>query len=339
MVLFPVQERRLRWFLHCLFLPIVFILAISPTLVLNTIQFHSPFRTGYHFWIGNWPTAPPRFSLRYVPNNAALLWREFALRPQQFSAANTFGSGTVFVPAFILLVCVGAFFVRPNRFVICAFLSGLNFFAWTTSLGWGVDMRFYVPILILLVAVAVLPVVWASKNLLVAKRAPAALAIFVLFALACLGFPSRAVGNSPKVGGLEAWKALHFPGSPRQSPWFIAQKHFLQTFGRQPGIILADINPFYLNALWPEGLVAAHLDGETQQVIAFRDIHGYNRAQALAMAKRGLAQSLPVYALFVSKEEMEEKARRLPQVDGYEWVPAENPTAEAAILKLCPRKQ
>ena len=33
---------------------------------------------------------------------------------------------------------------------------------------------------------------------------------------------------------------------------------------------------------------------------------------------------------------MEEKAARLPQVDGYAWVLAENPTAEAAILKLSP---
>jgi hypothetical protein len=33
---------------------------------------------------------------------------------------------------------------------------------------------------------------------------------------------------------------------------------------------------------------------------------------------------------------MEEKVTRLPQVDGYAWVLGENPTAEAAILKLGP---
>jgi hypothetical protein len=90
-------------------------------------------------------------------------------------------------------------------------------------------------------------------------------------------------------------------------------------FDRQPGIVLADINPVYLNSLLPEGYVAAHLDG--QRIIAFRDVHGYDRAQALAFVKRGLAQSLPIYALFVSREEMEEKMARLPQVDGYNWVP------------------
>ena len=62
----------------------------------------------------------------------------------------------------------------------------------------------------------------------------------------------------------------------------------------------------------------------------------YNRAQAIALVKRGLDQSRPVYALFVSKKEMEEKAARLPQIEGYEWVLAEDPTAEAAILKLSP---
>ena len=57
------------------------------------------------------------------------------------------------------------------------------------------------------------------------------------------------------------------------------------------------------------------------------------------MLERGLAcKSLPVYAFFVSRREMEEKMVRLPHVDGYEWVLAEDPTAEAAILKLSPEQ-
>jgi|SRR5437870_5438649 len=47
--LFPAQEKRLRWFLHCILVSIAFVLAISPTLVLNAIQFHSPLKTGYDF--------------------------------------------------------------------------------------------------------------------------------------------------------------------------------------------------------------------------------------------------------------------------------------------------
>jgi len=50
MALFPIREMRWRWFLHCAALPVVFVLGASPLLMLNTIQFHSPFKTGYDFW-------------------------------------------------------------------------------------------------------------------------------------------------------------------------------------------------------------------------------------------------------------------------------------------------
>ena len=46
MALFPAKGMRVRWLLHCAVIPIVFVLAASPVLVLNTIQFHSPFKTG-----------------------------------------------------------------------------------------------------------------------------------------------------------------------------------------------------------------------------------------------------------------------------------------------------
>jgi len=47
-----------------------------------------------------------------------------------------------------------------------------------------------------------------------------------------------------------------------------------------------------------------------------------------------LDRTLPVYALFVSQKEMEEKKLRLPALDGYEWVPAETSTRDIVILKL-----
>jgi hypothetical protein len=342
MALFPIQGRRLRWFLHCFALMTVFALASSPSLVLNTIQFHSPFRTGYDFWLA--PIRSAIFSPRHIPDTAATLWRELTLHPKTWSAARDFGTGTSFVAPFILLVCVGMFFIRINRFVICAFLAGLSFFALTSSMvPWWVTMRFYLPLLIVLVAVAVLPVTWAVENLFVARRAVASLAIFVLFAAACLGYPSRSLSNTPEVvasgtqtegNRLQAWDALHFP-TPRPSPWLTAQRHFLEMFGRQPGIVLADINPLFLNALLPDSFVAAHLDGE--RYAGWRHVVTYDRAQALALVKRGLDESRPVYALFVSQKEMEEKAARLPQVDGHAWVVAENLPVEAVVLKLSPK--
>jgi len=347
MALFPGEGRRLRWLLHCVGIVIAFILAASPSLVLNTIQFHSPFKTGYSFWFAvDWPTRPGVVSPLYIPNNVAMLWRELTLHPQTLSAARFLGTGTSFVAPFILLVCVGMFFIRLNRFVICAFLAGSSFFALTSSLSpaW-VDLRYYLPLLILLVAVAVLPVTWAAENLFVARRAVSSLAIFVLFAAACLGYPSRSPFNTPQAvtsgtqtdwNRSQTWDAFYFPTpSVRSRGWLTAERHFVEMFGREPGIILADINPVVLNALLPDSFVAAHLDGERYAV--FRGGRTYDRGQALALVKHALDQSRPVYALFVSQKEMEENAVRLPQVDGYEWAVAENLPAEAVVLKLSPK--
>ena len=338
MALFPAKGTRLRWFLHCLALLIVFALAASPMLVLNSIQFHSPFKTGYHFWLNGWLEKHAFFSPHYIPGNAALLWKEFALQPHRFSATHIYGTGTAFVAAFILLICVGLFFVRVNRFVICAFLAGLSFLAATASYydRWA-DDRFYLPLLILLVAVAVLPVTWAAENLFVQKRLIAALGIFVLFAAACLGYPSRSGDNTAKTDRSQAWDALHFTTRPRQSPQFVAQRRFLEMFGRQPGIVLSDIDPVYLKTLLPDPFVSAPLDGKRYEL--WSKVLHYDGPKVVAQVKRGLDQSLPVYALFVSPKEMDEKASRLPQLDGYEWVAVENPAAEAVILKLSPRSQ
>ena len=160
--------------------------------MLNTIQFHSPLQTGYTYYLYPVLAKVPVFSLRYIPNNAAMLWRELALRPQQIVVASYFGTGTYFVPAFILLACVGVFFTRLNEFVICAYSAGLSFFALTISLA-VMDLRSYRPLLMLLVPVAVLPVTWAAENLVLPKRTIASLAIFVLFTAACLGYPSRSI--------------------------------------------------------------------------------------------------------------------------------------------------
>jgi Chitobiase/beta-hexosaminidase C-terminal domain len=324
MALFPPKGTRMRWFLHCLAIPIIFTLAASPVLILNTIQFHSPFKTGYDFWFPRWTENHLLFSFGYIPNNAATLWREFALRPHGYFVANIFGTGTCFVPAFVLLICAGLFFIRFSRFVGCAFLAGFSFFAAALSYKWGTDLRFYLPLMILLVGVAVLPVTWAAKNLVAGKRLVAAVAIFVLFAMACLGYPSRS-GELVETNRLQAWDALHFNNPPRRSIEFVAQKRLVELFGNQPGIVFSDIDPAYLNALWPEPFVAAPVDG--RDYATFSTFFHYDRAQATALVKRGLKQSLPIYALFVSQDEVDEEASRLPELDGYEW------TASAQLIQ------
>src|SRR5438552_8988808 len=129
MALFPAKGMRLRWFLHCLALPVVLVLAASPVLILNTIQFHSPFKTGYDYWVPCLVEEHLLFSLRYIPANIVRLWTELSMRPNIYSVAHIFGTGTCFVPAFILLTCVGLFFIQFSRFAVCAFLAGFSCFA------------------------------------------------------------------------------------------------------------------------------------------------------------------------------------------------------------------
>src|SRR4029453_4068085 len=117
MAVFPTKGMRLRWLLHCAAVAVIFLLAAGPVLVLNTIQFHSPFKTGYDFWIPYFGEKHLFFLIRYVPRNAGDLWKELSLQPHMYEAANIFGTGTSFVPAFILLSCVGMFFVRLSWFL------------------------------------------------------------------------------------------------------------------------------------------------------------------------------------------------------------------------------
>jgi 4-amino-4-deoxy-L-arabinose transferase-like glycosyltransferase len=333
MALLPVRGMRLRWFLRCAAVPIAFLLAASPVLVLNTIQFHSPFKTGYDFWTPIFGEKHIFFSLRYIPSNAVALWNEFALGPLGYHTANIFGTGTSFVPAFLLLICAGLFFIRIDRFVICASLASFAFLTAILTHHYRlVDARYYLPLLIVSIAVAVLPVTWAAKNLYTGRRIVTALAIFVLFAAACLGYPSRSGYNTNAINRSQAWDILHFSDVPGRSTQFAAQRQFTGLLKRQPGIVLSDIDPVYLNALLPRSFIAAPVDGNHNY--RYSHIWRYDRPQASALVERGLQQSLPVYALFRSQDEVATNQSRLPNVPGYDWRILNDSHANAAILKL-----
>jgi len=332
MPLLPVKGMRWRWFLHCAAFPVVFVLAASPVLLLNTIQFHSPLKTGYDFWGPYLTENHLLFSLRYVPGNALALWKESTLQPHGFVVGHIFGTGTYFVPAFLLLTCTGLLFVPRNWFVRCAFLSGLGYSGATLCFLFSQEPRLYLPILILLVAVAALPVTWAAKNLFTGKGTIIAMILLILFAGACLGYPSRSGFNTSGINRSQAWDAVHFSSRPRNSKWFIAQRYFLEVFGREPGIVLSDIDPVYLNAFLPDWIVAAPLDEKHRY--GYSRIWRYARPQALALVKRGLDQGHAGYALFVSQKDMAENKARLPALDDYEWAPAETSARDVVILRL-----
>ena len=333
MAVLPMRGMGTRWFLHCAAVPVTFLLAASPLLVLNTIQFHSPLKTGYDFWAPFFSNNHLFFSLRYVPNNAVALWKEFALQPFGYHSANIFGTGTSFVPVFLLLTCVGLFFIRIDRFVICAFLAAATFLAVIFSHNYRlVDTRYYLPLLILSIAVAVLPVTWAAQNLFTSRRIIVAVLIFGLFAAACLGYPSRSGYDTRRINRSQAWDALHFATSPSQSVQFIAQRQFARQVSQQPGIVLSDIDPVYLNTLLPRTFVAAPIDGKHHYKWSYT--WRYDRPQALDFVQRALQRSLPVYALFTSPNDAATNQSRLPPVPGHEWRVLNSSHGTATILKL-----
>ena len=263
-------------------------------------------------------SAAAAFSLAYVPTaNAAMFCREFALRPTGFLAANIFGSGTVFVAAFVLLICIGFFFLRLSRIVICFFLADLAFLVATLTYLYP-DGRYYLQLLIFLIPVAVLPVVWAIKNLFLHKRLLPSLGVLILFVASCLGFPSRSGYKPTKINRSQALDAIHYHKWHSEPLWYSAEKRFEKIYGQQPGVVLSDIDPVYLNALLPDHFAAAPID--EKQLRPWSPVWHYAQPQAAALVKQGLERSVPVYALFISRKDVTAEAGRLPKIDGYEWV-------------------
>jgi hypothetical protein len=87
-----------------------------------------------------------------------------------------------------------------------------------------------------------------------------------------------------------------------------------------------------LNALLPRSFVAAPIDGKHHYKWSY--LWRYDRPQALALVERGLEQSLPIHALFVSQDQMTTQQSRLPNVPGYEWRILHDSNHKAVILKL-----
>jgi hypothetical protein len=133
---------------------------------------------------------------------------------------------------------------------------------------------------------------------------------------------------------VQAWDAFHFSTSPPRSVQFLAQRQFARRLSAEPGIVLSDIDPVYLNALLPRSLVAAPIDGKHHYKWSY--MWRYDRPQAMALVEHALQQPVPVYALFTSRDEVATQRSRLPSVPGHEWRILDNAAGNAAILELAP---
>ena len=292
MALFPVFRSRAKWLLHCVLLILTFALAASPYFILNTFEFGHPLKTGYDFWVPWFTEKQMMFSVHNVPHQLAMIRSEVTASWDQFRVANLFGTGTYVVPAFVLLSVVGLAFLQFRRFEISALLAGTVFLVATATFRF-VDGRFYMPILFLLVALAVLPAEWAIRESFKSRYLFLGVAVLALFVLSCVGYPSQS-GFKPKTGRSQAWDALHYAEDNGKSPRYEAQNEFLRTFRHAPGIVLSDVEPPLLNALLPKPFVAAPIDDHHSY--CYSRLWHYGKVEAIRLVRSGLDRATPVYA-------------------------------------------
>ena len=330
MALFPVFRSRAKWLLHCVLVILTFALAASPYFVLNTFEFGHPLKTGYDFWVPWFTEKQMMFSVHNVPHQLAMIWSEVTASWDQFRVANLFGTGTYVVPAFVLLSVVGLAFLQFRRFEISALLAGTVFFVATASFRF-VDGRFYMPILFLLVALAVLPAEWAIRESFKSRYSFFGLAVLALFVLSCIGYPSQS-GFKPKTGRSQAWDALHYAEGTGKSPRYEAQNEFLRTFRHAPGIVLSNVEPPLLNALLPKPFVAAPIDDHHNY--CYSRLWHYRKVEAIRLVQSGLDHATPVYALLVPSIDDDQDVQRLPSIQGYSWKRSEKSNSRAVIMTL-----
>ncbi|MEO5717593.1 MAG: hypothetical protein ABIR29_03365, partial [Chthoniobacterales bacterium] len=260
MAFFPAGDSRARWLVHCVLIVFTFSLSASPYLILNALQFGHPLKTGYEFWVPTFMGQQLPFAFGNVPRQSAMLFSELTATWQQYRVANMFGTGTYVAPLFALLALTGILFVRWGGFAISAFLATGSFLLATVTFSFA-DVRLYLPALFLSIGLAVLPAEWALEKILRARFSFPAVGLLILAVLSCLGYPSQS-GYPPKSGRVQAWDALKERKGHGKSVLFATQEEFMKCFRGSPGIVLSDIDPAYLNALWPQNFVAAPLDAE-----------------------------------------------------------------------------
>ena len=330
MAFFPVRQSSPRWLMHCCLVLMVFTAASGPYFIFNTLEFGRPLKTGYDFWVPAWTEDMGLFSLRNVPPQLAMIWSEITGSWEQFRVANLFGTGTYIVPAFILLAVIGFIFVRMNRFEISAFLADVTYFIATLTYAF-VDGRFYLPLFFLLIPLAVLPAEWAVSQALRLRFSVLTLGVLAVFLLACIGYPSQS-GFKPKRNRSQAWDALQYTDIKGRSPQYEAQREFNRSFGDAPGIVLSDIDAPYLNVLLPKPFVAAPIDDHHNY--SYSRLWHYGKAEAIRFVTGGLDHGIPVYALFVPSEHLDQDVQRLPQIQGYTWTRSDRSGTTAVIMIL-----
>jgi hypothetical protein len=259
-----------------------------------------------------------------------MLWSEVTASWSEFRVANLFGTGTYIVPPFVALVLLGLTFVRIDRFTVSVFIGAASYFIATLTYAF-VDGRFYLPLFFLFVSLAILPAEWAISNALKLRFSLSTVAVLAVLLLTCLGYPSQS-GFKPQKHRFQTWDALQYANGNGMSRQYEAQEELARSFRDAPGIVLSDTDSPYLNVLLPKPFVAAPIDDKHNYCYSRR--WHYGKAEAIRLVTDGLDHAIPVYALFVPSEQLDQDVQRLPQIQGYTWKRSDRSDTRAVIMIL-----
>jgi ATP phosphoribosyltransferase len=84
--------------------------------------------------------------------------------------------------------------------------------------------------------------------------------------------------------------------------------------------------------LLPKPFVAAPIDHK--HYYCYSPLWHYGKAEAIRLVAGGLDRAIPVYALFVPSEHLDQDIERLPQIQGYTWKRSDRSGTTAVIMIL-----
>lgn len=118
-----------------------------------------------------------------------------------------------------------------------------------------VDGRFYLPLFLLLVPLAILPDEWAVPSALKLRYSLPMIAVVRVLVLTWLCYPSQS-GFKPEKNRFQAWDALRYTQNTGMSRQYEAEEELALSFRDPPSIVLSDMDCAYLNVLSPKPFVA-----------------------------------------------------------------------------------
>lgn len=299
----------------------------SPVALANYVNFGSPLKTGYEFWLVG-AGASDVFGLKYVLPNVRAIVAECTLSPRGYTVANIFGTGTHFVPAFVVMTSL---FMWPSRWTAFhAVVASTISIAVVASLCYFyVDLRLFYPFMLLACVANAGGIARALVDWRGVQRAAWGTLAVVVLVTSVVGYPSMsgypaASGRSQLLDGI-AWASRRAPSRDYEAA-LLARR----TVGDGRALVLSDTNAAFLSALLGSRVSCAPIDERHsfQHSAHWR----YGAASAAALVRRSVAEATPVYALAAAGRDPAMTMSRLPEIPGMRWVLASRSDPGAPVL-------